>query len=241
MQKVIVAIHGAGAHAGVWKSLRTQLEEYAFLTLSLPGHDPASKAEPLSSIDEMAAWVKKQLSDVPKDSVILTGHSMGALVALETANDPAVHALVLIGAAAKMPVNPDLLKTALETPVKAAEMIAKWGVHAANAEAEAVKNLLDKTMKAGDRRALGRDLAACNDYTVGEVKARSLKRPALVIAGAEDKMIKPEKSRELADLIVGGRYYTVSSCGHMIMIEKPEETSFAMRQFLEETLAGDQF
>lgn len=235
IKPTILAIHGAGAHGGVWNGLAQYLDGYAVKALSLPGHATKDDGEPLTSIVDMAFWVKRQLAGTPEKSVILMGHSMGALVALEMADHPAVHSVVLLGAAARMPVNQDLLKTAEESPVRAAEMIVKWGVYAASPGAETVKGLLDKTMKAADRRALARDLGACNDYKRGEERAKTLHKPALVISGAEDKLTSADDGLMLANLIPGGRYYRLSQCGHMMMLENPLETAGALGQFLSET------
>ena len=60
----------------------------------------------------------------------LVGHSMGSLIALETAaRHPAkVSALSLIGTAATMTVGPDLLKAAEANDHAAVDMVSIWGL-----------------------------------------------------------------------------------------------------------------
>jgi len=131
--KFIMAVHGAGMHAGVWGSLVGGLP-LPCQAISFPGHG-RTDGELLPSIEKMAEWINARLADHSPQSVALLGHSMGALVALEAARHPAVQALVLMGAAAKMPVHPDLLKQAAEKPEAAMEMILKWGVSSAHPRA----------------------------------------------------------------------------------------------------------
>ncbi len=205
-------------NARAWELLARQLpcQEEIFRPLSLPGHgDTAGLLLP--SIAAMAAWVETQLKDYPPQSVILLGHSMGALVTLEAARHPAVAGLVLAGAAAQMPVHPDLLKQAAAAPEAAAALILKWGVSPAHPEAA---EFLRKQMQLA---ALANDLAACNAYQNGEAAAKAVLQPVLVLAGADDKMTKAASGEALADMLPHPRFHLVPGSGHMLMAENPVE------------------
>jgi pimeloyl-ACP methyl ester carboxylesterase len=219
--KLIIAIHGAGMQAGIWEILSQNLPCRA---LSLPGH--GETAGPLrSSIADMAAWVEEQIKGRPAGSIVLMGHSMGALVALEAAKSPAVAALVLMGAAARMPVHPDLLKQAATAPEAGAAMILKWGISPSRTEAGGlVKQQMEPT-------ALANDLAACHAYSQGEATAKAVHKPSLVIAGADDKMTKPAEGKALAE-ILEARFHLASACGHMMMVENPLEIAREIKAFM---------
>jgi len=60
-----------------------------------------------------------------------------------------------------------------------------------------------------------------------------IKVPTLVIAGADDQLIPPENSREIADGIAGARLETVPHCGHMGVIERPESYTRLLGAFLD--------
>ena len=62
----------------------------------------------------MADWTARLIAAAGGERAALVGHSMGALVALETAarHPDRVARMALLGAAAKMPVHPDLLAAA---------------------------------------------------------------------------------------------------------------------------------
>src|SRR5580700_8858427 len=111
----VVLLHGAGFDHTAW-ALHSRWfahHGYGVLAPDLPGHGRSSGA-PLSTIAEMADWTASLLDAAGVATARLIGHSMGSLVALETAaRHPArVSALSLIGTAAIMTVGPDLLGAA---------------------------------------------------------------------------------------------------------------------------------
>jgi len=50
----------------------------------------------------------------------------------------------------------------------------------------------------------------------------SIAVPTLVLCGADDGMVPPENSRNLAERIPGARLKLIPQCGHLPMLEKPE-------------------
>src|SRR5260370_39393905 len=114
-QPAIVLLHGAGFDHTTW-ALHSRWfahHGYGVLAPDLPGHGRSSGA-PLPTIAGMADWTAALLDTAGAAKAKLVGHSMGSLIALETAaRHPAkVSALGLIGTAATMTVGPDLLKAA---------------------------------------------------------------------------------------------------------------------------------
>src|ERR1700716_1348922 len=111
----VVMLHGAGFDHTTW-ALHSRWfahHGYSVLAPDLPGHGRSSGA-PLAAITDMADWTAALLDAAGAATARLVGHSMGSLIALETAaRHPAkVAALSLIGTAATMTVGPDLLKAA---------------------------------------------------------------------------------------------------------------------------------
>ncbi len=205
--KNIIAIHGAGMGPDIWAPLVPFLAPHRIHAVSLP---------PLSSVSEMAKIINLE------EPSILMGHSLGALVALEMAQQPCVEALVLMGVAPKMPVHPDLLKQAKENPVGAAELVLKWGVF----ENPPLQALLKPLM---NPVTLFAHLSACDAYQGGQAP----EKPVLVIAGEKDKMTRVESGRELADMIPGAVFKKIPACGHMMMAEAPEKTGGMIKVFLD--------
>jgi pimeloyl-ACP methyl ester carboxylesterase len=56
--------------------------------------------------------------------------------------------------------------------------------------------------------------------------------PALVLCGADDGMVPPENSRQIAARIPGARLQLIAQCGHLPMLEKPDEVARLVFDFL---------
>lgn len=226
--KTIIAIHGAGMNGAVWDALELDIP---LESLTLSGHGEGNTAL-LPSIAAMAQSVAERLDTLPPQSVILMGHSMGALAALGLANHMAVAGLILLGAAAAMPVHADLLKLAVENPQGAAEMVVKWSVHSVHPQKNEIAANLQAMMHSVPKNALLNDLNACNDYHDGAVAAAAVLVPTLIISGQDDKMARAGEGQKLADLIAGAEFHAIPSCGHMMMAEQPREVSAIIHMFL---------
>src|SRR5881398_2975847 len=109
-QPTIVLLHGAGFDHSTW-ALHSRWfahHGYGVLAPDLPGHG-RSIGPPLSAIADMADWTAALIDAAGAAKARLVGHSMGSLIALETAarHPTKVTALSLIGTAAAMTVGPD--------------------------------------------------------------------------------------------------------------------------------------
>src|SRR5256886_9247290 len=130
-QPTIVLLHGAGFDHTTW-ALHSRWfahHGYGVLAPDLPGHGRSSGAS-LPTIAEMADWTAALLDAAGAAKARLVGHSMGSLIALETAarHSAKVSALSLIGTAATMAVGPDLLKAAEANDPTAIDMVSIWGL-----------------------------------------------------------------------------------------------------------------
>src|SRR5271156_3241643 len=126
----IVFLHGAGFDHSVWVLLARAFAYHGFCVLApdLPGHGRSS-GPALSSIAALADWTAALIDSAGVRAARLVGHSMGSLVALETAarHPEKVSALALIATAAPMRVSDDLLNAAKANDRAAIDMIALWG------------------------------------------------------------------------------------------------------------------
>ena len=107
---VVVLIHGAQQDHSCWHLQARSLAYHgrAVLAPDLPGHG-RSAGPPLPSVEAISAWVLALMDAVGVDRAALVGHSMGSLVALETAGSHPgrVTRLVLVSTAVPMPVDDD--------------------------------------------------------------------------------------------------------------------------------------
>ena len=167
----------------------------------------------------------------------LVGHSMGSLIALETAaRHPArVSALSLIGTAAAMTVGPDLLKAAEANDHSAVDMVSIWGL---GFQAELGGSLAPGLwMHSGAQRVLEQcrpgvlfnDLSACNSYQGAPRRRRANYRPDHVHS-RRTRHDDPCKSGQGAcSRAAEFTHRGAIGAGHMMMAERPDELLAALQ------------
>jgi pimeloyl-ACP methyl ester carboxylesterase len=234
----IVLLHGAGFDHTTW-ALHSRWfahHGYGVLAPDLPGHGRSAGA-PLATIADMADWTAALLDAAGVAKAQLVGHSMGSLIALETAaRHPAkVWALTLIGTAATMTVGPDLLKAAEANDHAAVDMVSIWGL---GFQAELGGSLAPGLwMHSGAQRVFERcgpgvlfnDLSACNAYQNALAAAAQIKVPATFILGERDMMTPAKAGKALAAALPDSRTVLLRNAGHMMMVERPDELLAALQ------------
>src|SRR3954449_10482589 len=237
-QPTILLLHGAGFDHTTW-ALHSRWfahHGYGVLAPDLPGHGRSAGA-PLATIAEMADWTASLLDAAGAEKARLVGHSMGSLIALETAaRHPArVSALSLIGTAAMMTVGPDLLKAAEANDHSAVDMVSIWGL---GASAELGGSLAPGLwMHSGAQRVLEQnrpgvlfsDLSACNVYQNALAAAARVSVPVTIILGERDMMTPLKSGKALAAALPDARTVVLRGAGHMMMVERPDELLAALQ------------
>ena len=237
-QPTIVLLHGAGFDHSTWALHSRWFAHHGFGVLApdLPGHGRSSGA-PLPTIADMADWTAALLDAAGSAKAKLVGHSMGSLIALETAaRHPArVQALGLIGTAATMTVGPDLLKAAEANDRSAIDMVSIWGL---GFQAELGGSLAPGLwMHSGAQRLLEKcrpgvlfnDLAACNAYQGALAAAAQINVPATLVLGERDLMTPARAGKTLAAVLPNSRTVVLRGAGHMMMVERPDELLAALQ------------
>ena len=234
----IVLLHGAGFDHTTW-ALHSRWfahHGHGVLAPDLPSHGRSSGA-PLANIAAMADWTAALLDAAGAATAGLVGHSMGSLIALETAarHPTKVSALSLIGTAATMTVGPDLLKAAEANDHSAIDMVSIWGL---GFRAELGGSLAPGLwMHGGAERVLEQcrpgvlfnDLSACNAYDSALAAAAKVTVPTTVILGERDMMTPARAGKALAAALPHSRTVVLRGAGHMMMAERPDELLAALQ------------
>jgi pimeloyl-ACP methyl ester carboxylesterase len=235
----IVFLHGAGFDHSVW-ALHSRWfahNGWSVLAPDWPGHG-RSEGPPLKSIQEMARWTIAFLDAAGIREARLAGHSMGSLVALETAAKfpERISAIDLIGTGVPMAVGDELLAAAARNDAAAVAMMAIWGL--GNRAVRGGSEAPGLWMLAGSERLLQScrpgvihtDLAACKEYAGALDAAAKVRAPAHVILGERDMMIPLKAGRALAAAIAGASLTVIPNAGHTLMAERPGELLDALRR-----------
>jgi pimeloyl-ACP methyl ester carboxylesterase len=236
-QPLIVFLHGAGMDHSVWALQSRWFAHHGanVLAVDLPGHG-RSAGPALPDIVALADWTERLIASAGCDRAALIGHSMGSLIALETAaRHPKWAArLSLLGAAAKMPAHPDLLAAAKANSHIAVDMVSLWGLGArATMGGNAAPGLwmlgsVERLLEKAAPGVLYADLAACGAYDGGPNSAQRVICPAALILGERDMMTPLKGGCALAAMIPGSRVVILPGAGHMLMTERPDEVLHAL-------------
>lgn len=244
----VVFIHGAQLDHSVWALQSRWFAHHGFAVLApdLPGHGH-STGPALASVEAMADALAAPLAAATPQKLLIAGHSLGSLVALELARRlPAQTAgVALLGTAFPMTVAPALLAATRDMPAEAMVSIDVWshspGIAAFNRRFSAPGpgfsipgqnlRLMQRTARRHGPDVLPGDFAACNAYTAGLEAAAALSCPALFLLGEADTMTPPRAAQSLIAACRAARVVRIPGAGHDLMNEAGAATLAALRDF----------
>ncbi len=241
-----VFIHGVLNDHSVWALQSRYLANHGWnvLAVDLPGHC-RSEGEAPASVEEAAGFVGALLDALGVKRAALVGHSWGSLIALEAAArlGARVSHLVLVGTAYPMKVSPALIESSLNEPEKALKMVNVFSRSTLASPSGAGFWVYGAGMALGRRvlrsnprvNLFHRGFVACDRYANGEQAAAAIQCPVLFVLGAQDQMTSPKAAQGLIGAArTAGKSVAVTyvPVGHHQMTEAPDETLFAVRDFL---------
>jgi pimeloyl-ACP methyl ester carboxylesterase len=237
----VVFIHGAANDHSVWS---LQSRYYAYhgwnaLAVDLPGHGK-SEGTALKTIADLATWIARLLDAAGVKAAALVGHSMGSLVALETAarHPERIRKLAMIGTSVPIQVSEPLVNASKANDHLAYEMI---NVYAHSNAAQIGGNrvpgmwMMGSAMRLMERSGNGvlhADFSACNDYITGLEAAQKVKCPVLMILGKRDLMTPMKVARDVISKLPEVKVVALDGAGHSLMAEKPDEVLDGLISFL---------
>jgi pimeloyl-ACP methyl ester carboxylesterase len=242
----IVFLHGAQNDHSVWSLQSRYLAHhgYAVLAFDLPGHG-RSKGKPLPSVEAIATWLLATLDALKLGPVVLVGHSMGSLIALEAASQAPemVFGLALLGSAFPMKVSAALLEACASNEADAFDLINRF-THSSLSHLPGSpgpgfsvywqgRRLMERQLTG----VLWTDFNACNAYVRGELAANDIVVPTLILSAENDAMTPPSAVQGLRNLLaqrLGERltYQLLERCGHALMAEQPDQVLSALHGFI---------
>ncbi|WP_317205504.1 alpha/beta hydrolase [Janthinobacterium sp.] len=239
----VVFIHGAQNDHSVWALQSRYFAHHGFnvLAVDLPGHG-RSKGAAKASVEELSQWLLALLEQAGVARALLVGHSMGSLIALETAfaAPQRVSHLALLGSTYPMKVSEALLETARSDEASAIDMVNIWS-HSSIAQKPSfpgpgfyamggARRLKQRISQINPGQVFYTDFSACNDYANGAAAAQSVRCPTLFIFGLRDMMTPAKSTKLLTSTIAHGSVVQVDS-GHELMAEQPDAVLDALYAF----------
>jgi pimeloyl-ACP methyl ester carboxylesterase len=245
----VIFIHGVLSDHSVWGLQSRYMAHHGWnvLAVDLPGHC-RSDGEAPGSVEEAAQFVSGLLDAAGLSKAALVGHSWGSLIALEAASrlKERVSHLALVGIAYPMKVSKALLDASLEAPQKAIHMINVFSRSTLAPPPSALgpgtwiwgwSTALNRRVLASNTKVnvFHRGFKACDSYANGEAAIAAITCPVLFLLGSEDQMTQARAAQALIDQAkASGKAVKVARLpvGHHQMTEAPDQTLFAIRDFL---------
>jgi pimeloyl-ACP methyl ester carboxylesterase len=242
---VVVCIHGLGGSSNTFTPLLGALAHHRVVRIDLPGSARSQRAEGALSIARFVETVLSVCSRLNITRAHFVGHSLGTIVCQHLAQQaPAlVRSLALFG---PLMTPPDAARTALRSRAKKArdeDMAGMQDITAALVQASlsadtrnrlpVVVAFVRESLLRQKGESYGRTCEALADAQAAEVQR--IQAPVLLVTGDEDAVAPPQAVRTMADKLQSAasvRVVVLPRCGHWTPIERPDECSTELRQFL---------
>ncbi len=224
-------IHGAGLSGQTWQPLTADLPQS--VTPDLPGHGTAHAALP-PTVESFA----ERLLPLLKDDMVLVGHSLGGMVALELAvrSPVRLRGLILIEAVSTVRdrwigrVGPPVARPVLKyLPRSLLERMA--GAGQSRPAIKETRRWLSRMKR--DQIVAAFDAARFYD---GRRHLAKVTTPTLVIVGTENTATH-RGARLIANSLKGAEFETLDG-GHMLHIDNPDGLRRTIETFLARTRSG---
>lgn len=235
----LVFSNSLGTDFRIWDGVAARLAPVANMVFyDSRGHGLSDAPPAPYRIEDHVADLNALLDHLDVTDAFICGLSVGGLIAqgLYQAAAEKVRGLILCDTAAK-----------IGTPDMWAERIDLVERHGIAAMADAV---LERWFAPGFRTPDNPDFAGARNMLVRQTvdgyagtcaairdadyreSSRSIAVPTLCIVGREDGATTPQVVRELADIIPGARYEIIEDAGHIPCMEKPDELSALIADFI---------
>ena len=228
----MILIHGAGGTHLHWPPQIRRLASQRVFAPDLPGHGK-SEGVARQGIREYSAVLAEFMQKLKLKKAVFVGLSMGSAIALQIAlrYPKRVLGLGLLGSGAKLRVAPAVLESSANPAAfNATVQMVIENSYGPDVDPR-VKELAIQQLEETRPSVLHSDFLACDSFDVMQ-KIGKIRVPTLIICGAEDRMTPVKFSNYLRDHIGGARLEVVTGAGHMVMIEKPDETAKLLEEFL---------
>jgi len=230
----VVFLHGSGGTRVLWEEQVRALAGVAnTVAPDLPGHG-ASGGKGMNRVEGYAAAVSRFLESLGVPRPVPCGLSIGGAIALQLLlDDPGARyeAGVLVNTGARLRVAPLILEAIdKDYPGFVASMYTVGTGE--KTDPSRIRPLADAMAQCPPRVTRG-DFEACDGFDV-MARLEGIRVPVLVLTASQDRLTPPKYGAFLAGRIPGASLVNIEGAGHLSPLEKPEEVSRALRDFLQE-------
>ena len=238
----LVLIHGVGLRLEAWvNQLETLSEKYTVYAVDMPGHGESDLMEGCLDIagytDAIADWIKSEV----KVPVVIAGHSMGSMIALNFAirfpelcsGVIALNSVYRRSSAAKKAVLERVKQIKSGIAVQnITGPVVRWFDHPVQGDdaiyADLCRQWLNQAPLDGYQQAY--EIFCLNDGPE-ENHLHAVNLPVLLITGRDDPNSLPSMSQSMAEICPQGQSYIVENAKHMMPLTHSNEINPIMIDF----------
>jgi pimeloyl-ACP methyl ester carboxylesterase len=238
---VVVFLNGTMQTTLNWWPLAGVIKDrFQVLMYDARGQGRSDLGKQKLSLEGHAADLSNLLNDLDVDRCSLVGVSHGAHLALALADafPQRVERMILCGIGSDFtPETRIIIKVWRRILASGGIEALAWAMLPFVFGQAFLKNnedklgMIVKTMvHRNHEKALSAHLDALKSYPPPSRMAKELKKPALIVSGAEDPIAPEEKARNLAQLCKG-RYVLIKDAGHSVPMETPKRFQTVFTEF----------
>lgn len=241
----IVMVLGLSHRLPHWGRLPALLAEQLFVvTFDCRGMGQSEKRDEPFTVSDEVGDILSVMDAAGIERAAVYGRSRGGMLAQELAltAPERVSALILSGTSHRGPTaigsteivnramnfTPDMTREQIFETQNVAMASPGWKQRDPEAFAEVMRIDLEAPPR---RFAVVRQQEAISAWSSFD-RLGQIRRPTLVICGADDGMVPPENSRQIAARVPGAKLELIPQCGHLPMLEKPREVAELVLRFL---------
>lgn len=246
--RTVVLLHALGFDSTMWAAQHRALEAagHRVIAPDQRGFGATALGSAPPSLDTVADDVARLLDERGVEDAVLVGASMGAYVAMAflRRHRDRVRALGLLSARAR--ADDARAKSArtvfaarIVEPGTGPAFVAAMTPGLVGATTRATRPPVVAAVRAAAASAAPEALAwaqraiAARPCSLDVLRTAHL--PAVVIAGAEDELVPPEHTREVAEALPAGRLLVVPGAGHLPSLETPDVVTGHLAGLIAET------
>lgn len=235
----VTLVHGLGGTSNSFQPLLPALSGYRSVRVDLPGSGRSRLPHEKLDIAYMARAVADAAQSLGAIPGYLVGHSMGTIVCQHIAAmmpeaflGMALFAPILEpGDAARQRIRDRAQKARSEGMSGVADAVVAAGLSSSTkSNAPVAAAFVRESHMRQDAEAFAQSCEALAAATAADL--RLIRCPTLLITGDEDGVAPPASVHAMAERMKDTKVKVLERCGHWTMIEKPNECSKLLSEFL---------
>ncbi|MCG7518532.1 alpha/beta fold hydrolase [Ruegeria sp. Ofav3-42] len=235
---LVVLLHGVGLRAEAWGAQIDALSSagYRVLCLDMPGHGESPFRDPIG-----LEGYARPVSELLTEPVVLVGHSMGALIALNIAASGHEHVRGVAALNAVYRRSPESRQAVLSRAAALDDTgtndptatLQRWFGGKPSQESAACSRWLKEANPAGYKAAY---TVFAESDGLADSQLAQIECPALFVTGEEEPNSTPRMSRDMARLAPKGQAEVIADAAHMMPMTHPFEVNSSLLRFVRRCL-----